>query len=75
VFRLVQSKPSAASLENMLPQLTEKLRRSPEDPSSLISVVLVAGIPGSGKGRFANALKRHLGNEQLRAYDFKMSSV
>ena len=75
VYRLVQSKPNATSLENMLPQLTEKLRRNPEDSSSLISVVLVAGIPGSGKGRFANAMKRNLGNEQLRAYDFKMPSV
>ena len=65
----------ANSLENTLPQLIEKLRRNPEEPNSPISVILVAGTPGSGKGRIAYSIRKHLGNEQLRAYDFKMPSV
>ena len=75
VYRLVQSKPMTTSLENTLPQLTDKLRRNAEEPNSLISVILVAGIPGSGKGRFSYALRKHLGNEHLRAHDFKMPSI
>ena len=75
VYRLVQSKPVANSLENTLPQLIEKLRRNSEEASSPISVILVAGSPGSGKGRFSYSLRRHLGSEQLKAYDFKMPSV
>ena len=62
-------------MENTLPQLREKLRRNPDDPNSLISIILVAGIPGSGKGRFANTMKRLLMNEYLNTYDFKMPSV
>jgi len=46
-----------------VPQLIEKLRKNPEEPTQLISLVLVAGIPGSGKGRFAYALRKHFGNE------------
>ena len=65
----------ANSLENTLPQLIEKLRRNSEEASSPISVILVAGSPGSGKGRFSYALRKHLGNESLRAHDFKMPSI
>ena len=75
VYRLVQSKPSASSLLDTVPQLIEKLKRSPDEPHQLISVVLVAGIPGSGKGRFAYDLRKHLANELLRAHDFKMPSL
>lgn len=75
VYRLVQNKPAATSLENTLAQLTSQLKRNPEDPTSLISIVLVAGIPGSGKGRFANAMKKNLGNEKLKAFNFKMPTV
>ena len=57
VYRLVQSKPNATSLQNTVPQLIDKLKKSPNEPNQLISVVLVAGIPGSGKGRFAYALR------------------
>ena len=41
----------------------------------MIRVVLVSGIPGSGKGRFAHELVRQLGNEYLKAFDFKMPTV
>ena len=75
VYRLVNSKPLTTSLENTKPQLTDRLRRNAEEPNSLISVILVAGIPGSGKGRFSYALRKHLGNEHLRAHDFKMPSI
>ena len=75
VFKLVQSKPKADSLENTVVQLTDKLKRNPEEPNSQISVVLVAGIPGSGKGRLCYALRKHFGNEMLRAYDFKMPTL
>jgi len=75
VYRLVMSKPTAGSLENTVPQLIEKLKKSPDEPTSLISVVLVAGIPGSGKGKFAYALRKHFGNELLHAHDFKMPSL
>ena len=37
--------------------------------------MLVSGIPGSGKGRFAHELVRQLGNEYLKAFDFKMPTV
>lgn len=75
VYRLVKSKPTASSLENTVPQLIEKLRKSPDEPNQLISVVLVAGIPGSGKGKFAYSLRKHFGNEHLHAHDFKMPSL
>ena len=35
----------------------------------------MAGVPGSGKGRLCYALKKHFGNEMLRAYDFKMPTL
>ena len=55
--------------------MIEKLRRNHEEPNSPISVILVAGIPGSGKGRISYSIRKHLGNEQLKAYDFKMPSI
>ena len=62
-------------MQNTVPQLIEKLKKSPDEPNQLISVVLVAGIPGSGKGKFAHSLRKHFGNEHLHAHDFKMPSL
>ena len=75
VYKLVRNKPTANSLTNTLPQIAEKLRRNTEEGTALISVILVSGIPGSGKGRFAHALSKQLGNEYLKAFDFKMPTV
>ena len=58
-----------------MPQIAEKLKRNTEEQNALIRIVLVSGIPGSGKGRFAHELVRQLGNEYLKAFDFKMPSV
>jgi predicted PilT family ATPase len=41
----------------------------------LTSVILVSGIPGSGKGRFAATLARTLNQEKVRATAFKMPTV
>ena len=35
----------------------------------------MSGIPGSGKGRFAHSLAKQLGNEYIKAFDFKMPTV
>jgi hypothetical protein len=76
VYKMVQNKPQANSLTNTLPQIAEKLRRNTEDDqSSLISIILISGIPGSGKGRFAHSLAKQLNNEQLKAFDFKMPTI
>jgi hypothetical protein len=42
------AKPPTTALENTLAQMSAKLKR--DGP---VSVILVSGIPGSGKGRFA----------------------
>lgn len=51
-------KPSADTIAGTLPKLLLKLKRK-----DAINVILVSGIPGSGKGRFAAGLSRHLNNE------------
>ena len=40
-----------------------------------INVMIVSGIPGSGKGKLAEYLARQLGNENVNTVTFKMSSV
>jgi len=40
-----------------------------------ISVILVSGIPGSGKGKLAQTLNGKLGNEYLESVSFKMQTV
>jgi len=75
VYKMVLNKPTANSLTNTLPQIAEKLRRNTEDQSAPISIILISGIPGSGKGRLAHSLAKQLNNEQLKAFDFKMPTV
>jgi len=63
-------KPSADTIAGTLPKLVQKLKRK-----DAINVILVSGIPGSGKGRFAAGLSRHLNNEMLNTSIFKMPTV
>lgn len=39
------------------------------------SVVIVSGIPGSGKGRLADQLSRYIKMENVPATSFKMGTV
>lgn len=71
-YRLVMNKPPAAVLEDTRSQMGAKLKRQQGQP---ISLILVSGIPGSGKGRLASTLSKLLMNEKLTCQDFKMSSV
>ena len=52
--------------------MAAKLRRPKGAP---ISLILVSGIPGSGKGRLANTLAKLLVPEQLKTAFFKMPTV
>jgi Tfp pilus assembly pilus retraction ATPase PilT len=52
--------------------LCQRLKRSSSGP---ISVILVSGIPGSGKGRFSASLARTLKQEKLRTMAFKMPTI
>jgi len=49
-----------------------KLKRQPGQP---ISLILVSGIPGSGKGRLANTIAKLLTPDQLKTAFFKMPTV
>lgn len=75
-LRLVKpsSTPSEDAKQAAFPveQMCARLKRS---QSGLISVILVSGIPGSGKGRFAASLARMLKQERVRAEPFKMPTV
>lgn len=51
--------------------MSTKLKRN----GSSISVVLVSGIPGAGKGRLAATMAKLFQNEKLIATDFKMPTV
>jgi adenylylsulfate kinase-like enzyme len=55
------AKPPTSTLENTLTQMSEKLKRN----GGPISVILISGIPGSGKGRLASSLSKLLSNENL----------
>ncbi len=69
-YRLVLNKPPTTALENTLQQMAAKLKRD-----TRTSVVLVSGIPGAGKGRFAASLAKLLMNEKLLCQHWKMPSV
>lgn len=60
-YRLVLAKPPTSTLENTLTQMSDKLKRN----GGPISVILISGIPGSGKGRLASSLSKQLMNEKL----------
>jgi cytidylate kinase len=55
-----------------VPTLVEKLKRKEGAP---VNVILVSGIPGSGKGRLSNSIARHLNQEKVNAHAFKMPTV
>jgi hypothetical protein len=55
-----------------VPALIEKLKRKEGAP---VNVILVSGIPGSGKGRLSDSLARHLQQEKVNAHAFKMPTV
>ena len=63
-YRSIMSKPKASLLEKTLPTMASKLKKSTD---GLISVVLISGIPGSGKGRLAESLHKMLLNENLKS--------
>ena len=71
-LRLVKPLVDSQQTKSPIEQMCAKLKRS---QSGLISVILVAGIPGSGKGRFAASLARMLKQEKLHAEAFKMPTV
>ena len=52
--------------------MAHKLKRQPGQP---ISIILVSGIPGSGKGRLANTIAKLLAPDQLKTAFFKMPTV
>jgi len=58
--------------QSAVAQMCNKLKKS---QAGLTSVILVSGIPGSGKGRFAATLARTLKQEKVRATSFKMPTV
>ena len=63
-YRSIMSKTKASLLEKTLPTMASKLKKSTD---GLISVVLISGIPGSGKGRLAESLHKMLLNENLQS--------
>ena len=71
-YRDVQSKPDSAQLQSTREQLSSKLRRRKNGP---ISLILVSGIPGSGKGRLASNISKLLLADQLKTAFFKMPTV
>ena len=50
-------------------------QRLKPNASGQIAIILVSGIPGSGKGRLSATLMRSLKQEKLRAMSFKMPTV
>jgi len=52
--------------------LVEKLMNGTDKKTSL---VIVSGIPGSGKGRLSDYLSRKFSEENVEATYFKMSTV
>ena len=67
VYQHVQSTPK--NLDNSVSQMVQRLK----DKNT--SVILVSGIPGAGKGRFAASLSKQLLAEGLNSCDFKMPTV
>lgn len=67
-----KNKVDAGLQNDTLPKFVEKLKRN---ESQTINLILVSGIPGSGKGRLANSLTNYLGNELVNTAAFKMPSV
>ena len=53
--------------------MTDKLKR--ESTEAPISIILVSGIPGAGKSRFASSLTKELSLQKLKAASFKMPTI
>lgn len=68
----MSNKPKTLEMQSTKDQMAAKLKRVKGQP---ISLILVSGIPGSGKGRLANSLAKLLVPCQLKTAFFKMPTV
>jgi phage/plasmid-associated DNA primase len=58
---------------DMMSQFVTKIQEIP--PNMQANVVLVCGIPGSGKHRFGHTLTKLLGNENIKSSLFRFDKV